>query len=165
MSLCVCSQIILPIMLPYLIPWHFSWYFIPHVLALFMGLLLLLVCWILFQRKNIHLLWFVPWVMRCRMHLNICGESFCLFYILLLRLVVMRCNSIIVIPSSGSRRSGWTYTAMFRPRGRRSPSLLITSLWITRYLQRTISSRQWHDYAITAPGGLPGCRTGIWKGV
>ena len=47
-------------------------------------------------RKNIHVLCFVPLVLRCRMHMNICGESFRLFCILLLILVVMHCNLIIV---------------------------------------------------------------------
>ena len=36
----------------------------------FPGPLLILMCWILFQGKNIHLLFFVPLVMICRMHPN-----------------------------------------------------------------------------------------------
>ena len=46
-------------------------------------------------RKKIHLLCFVPLVLRCRTHPNIYGESFRFFHILLLRLDVMRYNLII----------------------------------------------------------------------
>ena len=42
-------------------------------------------------RKKIHLLCVVPLVLICRMHPNICGESFRLFCILLLSLDVLRC--------------------------------------------------------------------------
>ena len=41
---------------------------------------------------NIHLLCFVPLVLICRMHPNICGESFQFFFILLLRLDVLYQN-------------------------------------------------------------------------
>ena len=43
-------------------------------------------------RKNIHLFCFVPPFLICRMHPNICGESFRFFCILLLRLDVSCCN-------------------------------------------------------------------------
>ena len=45
-----------------------------------------------FPRKNIHLLCFVPLVLRCRMHPNIYGESFRFFYILLLNIYATRYN-------------------------------------------------------------------------
>ena len=48
------------------------------------------------SRKNIHLLSFVPLVLRCKMHPDIYGESFRFFYILLLRLDLTRCNLRIV---------------------------------------------------------------------
>ena len=57
-----------------------------------MGEFLLSVCFILVLGKNIHLICFVPPVLICGMHLNICGESFRLFYIMLLRLDVSCCN-------------------------------------------------------------------------
>ena len=44
------------------------------------------------HRKNIDLICFVPLVLRCRIYPNICGESSCFFYILLLSLDVPRCN-------------------------------------------------------------------------
>ena len=43
-------------------------------------------------RKKIHLLYFVPLFMLCRMHPNIYGESFRFFCILLLRLDMTRYN-------------------------------------------------------------------------
>ena len=42
--------------------------------------------------KNINLIFFVPLVLICRMHMNICGESFRFLFILLLRLDASRCN-------------------------------------------------------------------------
>ena len=51
-------------------------------------------------RENIHLLSCVPLVMRCRIRLNIYGESFCFFYIILLRLDVRRCSFINVLYGS-----------------------------------------------------------------
>ena len=46
--------------------------------------------------KNIHLLCFVPLVMRCCMHPNIYGESFRFYYVLLLFLDATRFNLITV---------------------------------------------------------------------
>ena len=43
-------------------------------------------------RENVHLIFFVPLVLIYRMHLNICGKSFCFLFILLLRLYVLHCN-------------------------------------------------------------------------
>ena len=77
-----CSiQIILPIILPWLILRHLSLCCILHTLDRFLGALLALVCWILVLGKNIHLLCFVPMVLRCRIHPNVCGESFWFFCI------------------------------------------------------------------------------------
>ena len=45
-----------------------------------------------FPRKNIHPLYLVPLVLICRMHLNLCGESFRFFCILLLCMDMLRCN-------------------------------------------------------------------------
>ena len=47
-------------------------------------------------REKIHLLCFVPLIQRCRMHLNIYGESLRFFYTILLCMDVTRCNLIIV---------------------------------------------------------------------
>ena len=44
--------------------------------------------------KNIYLLCFMPPVLICTMHTNICGYSFCFFFILLFCLDVLRCNLI-----------------------------------------------------------------------
>ena len=86
------SQIILSILLLWLIPWHLSLFYILHELVHFMGIFLVLVCWIFFLGKNTHLICFVPLVLICRMHQNICGEWFCFFCILLLCMDVSRCN-------------------------------------------------------------------------
>ena len=82
--------------------WCFSWYCIPHVLAHFLGGVLLLVCCMFGQGKNIHLLWCVPLVMRYRIHMNRCVGSSRFFYILSLRLDVTHCNS----------RTGWFFFAI-----------------------------------------------------
>ena len=43
-------------------------------------------------RKNIHRICFVPLILICSMHPNICGESFRFFCIVLMRLDFLRCN-------------------------------------------------------------------------
>ena len=50
-------------------------------------------------RKQTHLLCFVTLVMICRMHPNICGESFHFFCILLLCLYVLRgiCVAVLIV--------------------------------------------------------------------
>ena len=50
---------------------------------------------------NIHLLCFVPLVLICSMHPNICGESFRSFCIVLLHLDVLRCNLKIELSALG----------------------------------------------------------------
>ena len=89
-------QTILPIPLQWLMPCRLSWYYIPHVLAHFIGELLLLVCccWIFGQGKNIHLLCCVLLVMRYRIHLNRCVWSSQFIYIMSLCLDMTHCNSI-----------------------------------------------------------------------
>ena len=47
-------------------------------------------------RKKIHLICFVRLVPRCILQQNMIGESFCLFYIMVLRLDLARCNLIIL---------------------------------------------------------------------
>ena len=85
-------QIILPILLPWLMPWHFSLYWILHAMVHFMGALLVSVCCIFVLGKNIHLLCFMPLVLICRIHPNICGYLFQFFFIMFLCLDVSRYN-------------------------------------------------------------------------
>ena len=73
MSLSSSFHIIHPIMIPCLMPWNFSWYCILQALVNFLGSLIFSVYWILVPGKNIHLICFVPLVLICRMHMNICG--------------------------------------------------------------------------------------------
>ena len=65
-------------------------------IGLFLGAFLVLVCWILVLLRNNHLLCIGPLLLRCRMHLNICGESFCFLCILLLTCSAKKCDSLVV---------------------------------------------------------------------
>ena len=85
-------EIILSIVLPWLMPWYFSLCCILHALVLFPGAFIVSVCFTLVLGKNIHLLCFVPMVLICMMHPNMCVESFYFLCILLLRLDVLHCN-------------------------------------------------------------------------
>ena len=92
MSLSGSFQIILPILLPWMMLWNFSLCCILNAMVPFPGVLFVLVCWILVLGQNIHLLYFMPQVLICRMHPNICGESFRFFCVLLLCMDVSWCN-------------------------------------------------------------------------
>ena len=70
----------------FIIMMHYTW------TGIFMGELLVSLCWILVLGKNIHLIYFVPLVLIYRMHPNICGELFRFLFIFLLRLDVSSCN-------------------------------------------------------------------------
>ena len=85
-------QIILPLLFLWLIPSHYSSFWIIRVLEFFGGALIVLMCWILVLGGNIHQLWFVTLVLKCRMHQNKYGESFRFLCILLLHLDVPHCN-------------------------------------------------------------------------